>query len=450
MVTGASGFLGIHLVQRLLAEGHRVRAFVRSPARLRENLAPLGVDPDDPRIEVATGDMTDAAAVREAASGSDQTIHAAATFSYRRRDADRMLHQNKAGTVTVLDAAIDAGCTGIVHVSSIAALLRPGATLTHQSPLGITLGPYTQSKVESERVARDRQAAGAPVTIVNPGGILGPHDPYVGESDAVVRDILRGRLPTWPRGGMQWVDVRDTAEVVVAALGRPGGRYLVPGENVADPHETLRTLTGRRLPAVRMPLKAALPVLKLGYRTEWPLLPHAEEGARFIATDTRVDYSATVEDLGLRGRSLAESMGDTVRWLVEAGHVPAGEVSNFLHQNLFEGDEIRVSAPFGDLVLADSEGPLVLISAGIGITPIIGILHYLAATGSSREVLVLHADRSPARHAHRQELKELVEALPTATLHRWYEDLGVRPTRDVLRAGRVDLGTVEIPVDAQV
>ena len=125
-------------------------------------------------------------------------------------------------------------------------------------------------------------------------------------------------------------------------------------------------------------------------------------------------------------------------------------MSNFLHNNLFEGDKIRVSAPFGDLVLEDSEGPLVLISAGIGITPIIGILHYLLGTGSTRDVLVLHADRSPARHAHRQELKELVEALPSATLHRWYEDLGVRPTRDVLQAGRVDLGAVEIPADAQV
>jgi nitric oxide dioxygenase len=130
--------------------------------------------------------------------------------------------------------------------------------------------------------------------------------------------------------------------------------------------------------------------------------------------------------------------------------VPAGEVSNFLHHNLFEGDEIRVSAPCGDLVIEDSDAPLVLISAGIGITPIIGILHYLAGTGSSRNVMVLHADRSPARHAHRQELKDLVGALPAATLHRWYEDLGARPTRDALRAGRVDLGAVEIPAHAQV
>ena len=321
MLTGASGFLGIHVLQRLLHEGHRVRAFVRRPERLREHLPMLGVDPDDPCLEIATGDMTDPTAVKAAAAGCDRAIHAAATFSYRRRDAERMLRENKIGTDTVLDAAIDAGCTGIVHVSSIAALLRPGATLDHRSPLGAPVGPYTLSKVESERVARDRQDAGAPVTIVNPGGILGPHDPYLGESNEVVRDVLRGRLPTWPRGGMQWVDVRDTADVVVAALGRPGRRYLVPGESVSLPHVTLRTVTGRRLPAVRLPLTAALPVLHVGYTTGWSLLPHAVEGSRLIATDTRVDYSATVDELGIRGRSLEASMRDTVRWLVEAGHI---------------------------------------------------------------------------------------------------------------------------------
>jgi dihydroflavonol-4-reductase len=321
MVTGASGFLGIHVLQRLLDEGHRVRAFVRTPTKVREHLSLLGVDPDHPSLEVASGDMTDPAAVKEAVAGCDRAIHAAATFSYRRHDAERMLRENKVGTTTVLDAAIDAGCTGIVHVSSIAALLRPRATLDHQSPLGVTLGPYTRSKVESERVARERQDAGAPVSIVNPGAIVGPHDPYLGESDEVVRDILRGRLPTWPRGGLQWVDVRDTAEVVVAALGRPGRRYLVPGETVALPHETLRTVTGHRLPAIRMPLKAALPVLQLGYNTGWSFLPHAVEGSRLIATDTRVDYSATVDELGIRGRSLEDSMRDTVRWLAAVGHI---------------------------------------------------------------------------------------------------------------------------------
>ena len=321
MVTGASGFLGLHVVQNLLEQHQTVRAFVRTPAKLFDHLARLGVDAGHPRLEVASGDMTDPASVQEAVTGCDQVVHAAATFSYRRRDAERMVRENTLGTTTVLDAAIGAGCSAIVHVSSTAALLRPGATLDQQSPIGIVIGPYTQSKVDSERVARERQDAGAPVAIVNPGAILGPHDPYLGESNQVVRDILRDRLPTWPRGGTQWVDVRDTADVVVAALGRPGGRFLVPGENLVLPHDVLRAVTGRRLPAVRLPLAAALPVLHLGYRTEWPLLPHAVEGARFIALDARVDASATVAALGVTGRPLEESMRDTVRWLVQAGHV---------------------------------------------------------------------------------------------------------------------------------
>ena len=321
LLTGGSGFLGSQVLQRLLDEGHRVRALVRTPAKLRENLTLLDVDPHDPRLEVVPGDMTDAQAARSAASGCDLAIHAAATFSYRRRDAERMLRENKLGTLTVLDAAIEAGCTGIVHVSSTVALLRPGATLNHESPLGVPLGPYTQSKVDSERVARDRQEAGAPVAIVNPGGILGPHDPYLGESNAVIREIVRGRLPTWPRGGFQWVDVRDTAAVVVAALDRPGGRYLVPGETVSLPHEALRAVTGRRLPALRLPLSTVLPLVRIGYLTGWSFLPHAVEGSRIIALDTHVDSTRTVDDLGIGGRPLSESLRDTLRWLAEAGHI---------------------------------------------------------------------------------------------------------------------------------
>ncbi len=184
-------------------------------------------------------------------------------------------------------------------------------------------------------------------------------------------------------------------------------------------------------------------------------LPTARPGQYVSLQVTLPDGARQIRQYSLT-RSAEPSEWEISVKAVPSGHgedgtiVPAGEVSNFLHQNLFEGDEIRASAPFGELVLEDSHRPLVLISAGIGITPIIGILHYLAGTDSDREVLVLHADRSPARHAHRQQLKELVAAMPTASLQRWYEDLGVRPTRDVLRAGRVDLGTVEIPTDAEI
>ena len=130
--------------------------------------------------------------------------------------------------------------------------------------------------------------------------------------------------------------------------------------------------------------------------------------------------------------------------------IPAGEVSTHLHLNVFENDVLSVSHPFGDLVLDDSDAPLLLVSAGIGTTPIIGMLHHLARTGSQRPVTVVHADRSPSGHALRAQLKQLVGTLPSATLHRWYEDLGTRPARQDLAAGLLDLDAVSVPAGAKV
>lgn len=160
----------------------------------------------------------------------------------------------------------------------------------------------------------------------------------------------------------------------------------------------------------------------------------------------------------IRQYSLTGDHGDG-RWCIsvkaigaytaeDGTEVPEGEVSNFLHRNVFEGDLLQVSPPFGDLVLSDGDEPVVLISAGIGSTPIIGMLHHLANTGSTRPVTVVHADRAPHIHAHRHQVTKLVKALPTATLHRWYEDLGERGAREDVLAGLVDLDALEVPAGA--
>lgn len=128
---------------------------------------------------------------------------------------------------------------------------------------------------------------------------------------------------------------------------------------------------------------------------------------------------------------------------------PAGEVSNFLYGNVFEGDILSVTTPFGDLVLADDDAPLVLVSAGIGCTPMIGMLSHLADTADARSISVVHADRSQSNHAHRAELTELVGRLPAAEMHRWYEDLGVRAPGERLSLGRADLDHIDIAPDAR-
>ncbi|GAA0382094.1 FAD-binding oxidoreductase [Microbispora corallina] len=135
------------------------------------------------------------------------------------------------------------------------------------------------------------------------------------------------------------------------------------------------------------------------------------------------------------------------RWRVSVkrarGGGPDGEVSAWLHANARPGDTLTVSAPFGDVTLPEGEAPLLLASAGIGVTPVVSMAAHLAATGSRRRVVVVHGDRSPADHAHREELESLVAALPGATLHLFYREApGAQAGH---RVGRVDLGAVDLP-----
>jgi nitric oxide dioxygenase len=98
-----------------------------------------------------------------------------------------------------------------------------------------------------------------------------------------------------------------------------------------------------------------------------------------------------------------------------------GEVSRQLHEHAHVGARLRVSAPYGDLVLHDGDAPLLLASAGIGCTPILSMLEHLAATGHPAPVTVVHADRSPATHPMRHDHALLTEKLTDASAHFFYE-----------------------------
>ncbi|MEW2120769.1 globin domain-containing protein [Streptomyces sp. NPDC005474] len=158
----------------------------------------------------------------------------------------------------------------------------------------------------------------------------------------------------------------------------------------------------------------------------------------------------------LRQYSLSSAPGGelrriTVKRVTGDADGPDGEVSTLLHDTVHEGAELLLSAPFGDVFLddgADATTPLVLVSAGIGCTPMTGILAHLAALGSTRPVLVLHADRSPADHALRAETHDLVAQLPGARAVFWYEHPGTQEPD--ARTGLMDPSGVELPDGASV
>ncbi|MCK0172920.1 globin domain-containing protein [Mycolicibacterium sp. F2034L] len=146
----------------------------------------------------------------------------------------------------------------------------------------------------------------------------------------------------------------------------------------------------------------------------------------------------------------AELLTFAVKPVAAVGDAPAGEVSTWIRENVRVGDLLDVTLPFGDLPAPNADGrPVVLISAGIGITPMIGILEHLAAERPDAEVRVLHADRGDRDHALRERQQELVAALPNATLDTWYED-GLTGDRAGVHPGRIALDQALLPDDADV
>lgn len=128
-----------------------------------------------------------------------------------------------------------------------------------------------------------------------------------------------------------------------------------------------------------------------------------------------------------------------------------GVVSGWLHENALPGAVLDVSQPAGDVVLDDSDAPLVLVSAGIGITPIAAILEDLSRRRPHRTVRLFHADRAHDTHALYSSLRRQVIAMADARAQNWYEvDAETAPTLHPARSGFMDLTDVDLPDEAIV
>ncbi|MFF5531241.1 globin domain-containing protein [Streptomyces cinerochromogenes] len=147
----------------------------------------------------------------------------------------------------------------------------------------------------------------------------------------------------------------------------------------------------------------------------------------------------------IRQYSLSGAPGEAVRQIsvkrVQGEATPDGEVSNHLHAHVHPGDLLELSEPFGDLTLSDApDTPLLLASAGIGVTPMVAMLADLAAGGHRAPVTVVHGDRSPADHALRTDHTAYAGKLPDASVHFFYEQ-GAEPGT---RTGLVDLTDIAV------
>jgi dihydroflavonol-4-reductase len=326
LVTGATGYVGSHAAAELVRSGHEVRVLVRSPERVATSLGPLGVSVPD----VAVGDITDAASVEAALTGCGGVVHAASVYSLDPRDAPTIAATNVRGTEIVLGAARLAEIDPIVYVSSYVGLLPSPGVLGPESPVGHPTPPYARSKADSEVVARRHQEEGAPVVSVYPGSVWGPDDPYCGESCRLLSGVLRNRLPFAIRGGLPIADVRYVAAVLAAAVepGKGPRRFMAGGHDTSwnDLFASLRRLTGRRLPAMPTPRPVAMGFGRLmdGVQRILPgKAPLAFEGIYIATQDPRTDDARSAAELGVEAPPLEDTLTDMIRWMAEAGRIPA-------------------------------------------------------------------------------------------------------------------------------
>ncbi|MEV0589846.1 globin domain-containing protein [Nonomuraea cavernae] len=212
---------------------------------------------------------------------------------------------------------------------------------------------------------------------------------------------------------------------IYAHAGAHEGRTWRPWRVAERREETADVMSLLLAPIGDEPVPPALPGQYVSVQVLMP------DGVRQLRQYTLSGYGAN----GLRRITVKRVRGEGA---------PEGEVSNLLHATVKEGDELILSAAFGDVTLAGGEAPLVFASAGIGCTPITAMLQHLADTGSTRRVLLLHADRSASDHALRDDMESLTAALPGGEKIFWYED------GDRGEDGRMDLTDVEIPASAVV
>jgi nitric oxide dioxygenase len=127
---------------------------------------------------------------------------------------------------------------------------------------------------------------------------------------------------------------------------------------------------------------------------------------------------------------------------------PDGQVSAYLNDQAKVGDVLDISAPAGDFVIGDEDSPLLLASAGAGITTVLPIVEHLARTQPERQVIIAHADRTAGDHALRETVLHVARHIDNFSAYTWYEQ--VDADDDGARTGYMDLSTLDLPADLQV
>jgi len=332
LITGATGFLGKHLVEQLKADA--------DSARLRVLCRALSPWERDSAVEVVHGDIVKREDVELAAEGVSEIYHLAGVVSRKPEDSELLYKTHIEGTRNVCEAALKHGVGKVVVVSSSGTIAVGRTPAVHDEKSGykndvVGEWPYYLSKIFQEKLALDYQArTGLPVVVASPSLLLGVGD----DRNSSTRDIalfLKDEIKVIPRGGLNFVDVRDVARGLTLAMrsGRPGERYLMGNVNWTFRQliEKVAEISGKKPPTLEPPFEVALWGAR-AMRVIYPLLKKSidldDASVKMSACYWYCDSTKARTELGFETRDPEETLHDTVE---------------DVHLRLYRGGQLRPS-----------------------------------------------------------------------------------------------------------
>jgi dihydroflavonol-4-reductase len=323
LVTGGTGFIGGHLIKRLLRDGVSVKALIRNSSKAEE-LKKLGV-------ELTIGDVTDKTSLQGIMKGCDVLYHLGNVSRWWLPDKSLYYKINVEGTKSILIEALKEGVKKVVYTSSLAAIRQPKGEIAKEETehKGDFESHYGRSKFLAEKeVLKIHREHGLPVVILNPGVVIGPGD--LKTFGRTIIEFLNGKLKAilFEESIVPLVYIDDTVEghILASERGKIGGKYILVGDNakIGDIFNLIGKIAGVPLPQKRIfpsliKLIAYISEIKSFFTGKPPRL--ALDGIRAMEIGAAGSNRKAREELGLNFTPLEEALIRTIDWYRENGYV---------------------------------------------------------------------------------------------------------------------------------
>jgi dihydroflavonol-4-reductase len=272
LVTGGTGFIGLHCLQQLLDKGYKVKTTIRSESRKQEVMEAMKKHSSNfENLEFFIADLLSDDGWSEAVNGSKYVLHVASPFFLGEpENEDVFIKPAVEGTLRVLKACADADVKKVVLTSSFAAVgyghpkEKEVYTEEDWSSVDGEISPYAKSKTLAEKAAWEfvenlEESKKFELTVINPVAVTGPMlTSDIGSSNDFLLKLISGSMPACPKIHMGYIDVRDVAKAHIFSMteDKTNGERIIVSENemfFAEVGKTLNEAGFKKSPTKEMP-----------------------------------------------------------------------------------------------------------------------------------------------------------------------------------------------------